>query len=716
MELTSKILWAPLVLALLGACTTTLETGMNTVESTPPLPAEAVADDPLFAKPYIDIDEWRDTPVRHRYIHGGFEDTQTRFSYYFPPEQQYQGRFIQYITPVPVSENLAPNMPAGEYSKIGFSIDSGAYFIETNGGGEVDYTTPGGTRMDPTITAYRANAAAAQYSRAVAQAIYGNGQRPFGYCYGGSGGGFRTIGSMENTDGVWDGSVPFVIGSSMAIPNMFTVRMHAMRILKDQFPQIVDAVEPGGSGDAYASLTPAQADALREVTRMGFPTPAWFGHATMGVHGFAALYQGVRAADPEYFTDFWTEPGYLGHDQRASFDGYRLQFQSTVAEPLTEAEAARLGIHTGAFDDRDRGGVDSAFREAGRDESDKIVGYRLTSSPPEVDFLGGDLRVNSGAAEGRELALARIAGDVVVLGIADAGTAELVQAGDAVTVDNSNFLAAQTYHRHQVPGPDFPVWDQFRDQKGEPIYPQRPMLLGPLFVQATSGSTMTGEFDEKMIVVASLWDREAMPWQADWYRQRVASHLGGNADQQFRLYYTDHALHGDEPHLEDPSRVVPYQGMLQQALRDLAAWVEQGIEPPASTGYRIDDGQVIVPDDAAERKGLQPVVTLAVNGAERIDVTAGTTVEFSGAVSVPPGTGAVVSAEWDFDGTGEFPVKSDLPVGQTGVTVTAQHRFDEAGTWFVALRGASQRAGDTDTPYGVIRNLARVRVVVSAVQ
>jgi hypothetical protein len=547
----------------------------------------------------------------------------------------------------------------------------------------------------------------------VAQAIYTNGQRPFGYCYGGSGGGFRTIGSMENTAGVWDGSVPFVIGSTMAIPNMFTVRMRAMRLLKDQFPQIVDAVEPGGSGDPYAGLTPEQADALREITRMGFPTPAWFGHATMGVHGFAALYQGVRAADPGYFTDFWTEPGYLGHDQPQSFDGYRLQFDTTVAEVLTEADAARLGIHTGAFDDRDRGGVDSAFKEAGLDESDKVIGYRLSATPPEVDFLGGDLRINSGPAADRELALARIAGDVVVLGIADAGTANQLQPGDAVTVDNSNFLAAQTYHRHQVPGSDFPVWDQFRDETGEPIYPQRPMLLGPLFVQATSGSTMTGEFDEKMIVVASLWDREAMPWQADWYRQRVAGHLGDKADEQFRLYYTEHALHGDEPHLEDPSRVVPYQGMLQQSLRDLAAWVEQGIEPPATTGYRIDDGQVIVPGDAAQRKGLQPVVTLAVNGAERIDVTAGTTVEFFGTVSVPPGTGIVVLAEWDFDGAGEFPLKASLPAGQTEVAVTAQHRFDQPGTYFVALRGASQRAGDADTPYGVIRNLARVRVVVA---
>jgi hypothetical protein len=43
--------------------------------------------DPLYQTPYIDVDEWRDKPVRHRYVHGGFEDTECKFSYYFPPAE-----------------------------------------------------------------------------------------------------------------------------------------------------------------------------------------------------------------------------------------------------------------------------------------------------------------------------------------------------------------------------------------------------------------------------------------------------------------------------------------------------------------------------------------------------------------------------------------------------------------------------------------------------
>ena len=35
--------------------------------------------DTMFKTPYVDIDEWRDVPVRHRYVHGGFKgNLQTR--------------------------------------------------------------------------------------------------------------------------------------------------------------------------------------------------------------------------------------------------------------------------------------------------------------------------------------------------------------------------------------------------------------------------------------------------------------------------------------------------------------------------------------------------------------------------------------------------------------------------------------------------------------
>ena len=47
--------------------------------------------DPLFTQPYVDVDEWGDIPVRHRYVHGGFAGTDTRFSVYFPPADSIRG-------------------------------------------------------------------------------------------------------------------------------------------------------------------------------------------------------------------------------------------------------------------------------------------------------------------------------------------------------------------------------------------------------------------------------------------------------------------------------------------------------------------------------------------------------------------------------------------------------------------------------------------------
>lgn len=683
------------------------------VQSAAPAQLYSPDSDPLFSQPYIDIDEWRDAPVRHRYVHGGFRGTDTRFSFYFPAKEQYQGRFFQHITPTPDSENNAPLIPAGEYNKIGSSFAAGAYFVETNGGGQIDLTKGSLALRDPLITAYKANAAAAAYSRVVALKMYG-GKRPYGYAYGGSGGAYRTIGSIENTRGVWDGVVPYVPGSYMAIPNMFTVRMQALRVLRDKFPGIVDAMEPGGSGDPYAGLTPHEASVLREVEQMGFPMKTWFGYKTMGLHGFAALYGGVAAADPTYFTDFWTKPGYLGQDHPEFFTKDRIQFKTTVGAPITAAEAARRGLSSNPFEQQEegnRGGVDNAYKGP-PGEADRIVGYRLSAAPPQVYFLGGDLLVSSGAVAGKRLTLNTLRGDTIMLGLADPRLAAQIKPGDEVTVDNSNFLAMETYHRHQVPGKEFTVWDQFRKPDGTPIYPQRRMLLGPLFTKSTAGSLQTGRFEGKMILAASLWDREAMPWQADWYRGRVQEHLGAKTDQNFRLWYTDHALHGDEPTTEAASRVVTYVPVLQQALSDLAAWVEKGIAPPASTNYRVVKGQVIVPATAAARRGIQPVVTLTVARRDRIEVAKGQPVVLTGTIAVPPGAGGLVAAEWDFDGLGKFPVTSPIPRGAKRATVTATHVFDKPGTYFPALRGSSERNGNPNTPYGRVRNLDSVRVIV----
>ncbi|WNM31775.1 Tat pathway signal sequence domain protein [Streptomyces sp. Li-HN-5-11] len=653
-----------------------------------------------FRKPYVDVDEWRDTPVRHRYVHGGFADHGTRFSIYFPPDDAYQGRFFQHITPIPGSEHRAQTA-RGQEDRISFAVSSGAYFLETNGGG----ADPG----DPTVAGFRANAAAARHSRVVAQWVYGP-HRVHGYAYGGSGGGYRTIAGAENTDGVWDGFVPYVIGSPMAIPNVFSVRMHAQRVLRHRLDTIVDALEPGGSNDPYQGLDAEEREALAEVTAMGFPPRAWFGHRTMGMHAFTALYGGMRLLDPGYFEDFWTLPGYLGADPWASVHRDRLRHASGISAVITAREAARLGLGVSRAADA-RGGVDDAFRGPAAEEGSVVV-LRL-AVPAPCDAQGTELIVRSGRAEGQSLVLREVRGDLALLDERnDPSTVTALRPGDRVDIDNSNFLAAQTYHRHQVPPEGFPVWDRFRDAAGKPIPPQRPQLLGPLFSLGAGGSVQTGKFSGKMIVVACLLDREAFPWQAHWYRSAVRQHLGDATDEHFRLWYVDHALHGDDEIQEDPTRSVSYLGVLHQALRDLSAWVEQGTPPAASTGCTMTDGQVVLPSSAAGRRGVQPVVRLTVDGADRADVRTGEVVTLCAVGEVPPGAGKVVAVQWDLDGDGTFPATEDVTPAER-VRVERRHAFSSPGTRFVTVRVRSERDGDASALFTRVDNIARVRVVVA---
>jgi hypothetical protein len=687
-----------------------------------------VITDTVFNEPFVDVDEWRDKPVRHRYVHGGFKGTGARFSFYFPPKEKYEGHFFQYITPFPDNENLSQTA-IGEEDRIGFSVSHGAYFIETNEGGAIDFSKP--QSGDATIAAYRANAASAEFSRVVAAQIYG-GKRPYGYCFGGSGGAYRTVGGIENTDGVWDGAVPYVLGSPMAIPNVFTVRMYAMRVLHDKFTQIIDALEPGGSGDMYAGLNTEEKEALQEVTKMGFPPRSWFGYKTMGIHGFLVLYQGVVGADRKYFdSDFWNKPGYLGYNPPASLLKARIQKVSKIKAGIPVDEAVKLGL-VQTVSSEERGTADAAWKAIGGVEGGMPVAFQLQDTLPNIDFLGGDLIIRSGAAAGKTLQITKLVGDKVVLGPADAAMLALLKPGDDVQVDNSNFLAVQTYHRHQLPPSreEYPVYEQFRDKDGKPIYPQRPMLLGPLFTKGAAGVLPTGKFKGKMILLESLMDREAFAWQADWYRSRVKEALGDSTDNHFRLWYTDHALHGDIPIEDDPTRTISYLGILQQALLDLSAWVEKGIAPAATTNYKIVDGQVVIPPKADERKGIQPVVTVKASGGERADVKVGQLVTFTAEVEVPKNMGKVVAAAWHFEGvpddiskrsgwsfnkSGTFPVKATwTPVDKTGsrVTLKTTYTFTKPGTYFPTLRVASQRQGDAKTPFTRIQNLDRVRVVV----
>jgi hypothetical protein len=106
-----------------------------------------------------------------------------------------------------------------------------------------------------------------------------------------------------------------------------------------------------------------------------------------------------------------------------------------------------------------------------------------------------------------------------------------------------------------------------------------------------------------------------------------------------------------------------------------------------------------------DRKGIQPVVALTVNGGARADVRVGQSVTFTAVIEAPPGTGKVVAAEWDFDGVGDYPLTEKLTDTHSArVTISATHAYTKPGTYFPVLRATSQRQGDAKILYTRVRN------------
>ena len=665
------------------------------------------SEDAHFNQPYIDVEEWRDEPadvpnvlgdttqnqglppikVRHLYVHGGFKGTDTKFAFYFPPKEQYQGRFYQATHQLLTDEN------SSAYN-VAMTLAAGAYAVQSNmGGSEISRSAELNVAEvnDPSIGSYRANAAAAKYSRVVAQRIYGREHRPYGYLYGGSGGAWQVMDSAHNTSGVWDGFMPYVSGDRAANPSHFLVRAHALRVLKDKWPAIMDAVEPGGSGDPYAGLNPEEKLTLEEATRYGFPPRAWFNYVPQGTGPFGYVAAFIPLLDPTYLNDFWTKPGYI--DPTSSVKAVRVQSSATVVRVI-EGQVS---------------GPRSKF----------MVGTQLElSDVPSGDLTSADVIGASGESKGKGAPLGTVNGNIISFRLgANPAVVRGFHAGDTVTIDNSAYLALQTYYRHALPQRgsvyDFPpTFDSFRNADGSPKYVQRDILVG-LKDHVENLDVTQGKFHGKMINIQSLMDGDALPWEAAWYQAKVRDVLGASIDDSYRIYYNDNAQHTRPASALQKTHVIVYQGILEQALRYLSAWVEKGVAPPASTNFTVKEGQVHVPPSAAARKGIQPVVDLKVNGGVRTEVAVGKPVTFTAVIETPPGTGSVVAADWDFEGTGEYATEGQLRDHKSAkVAVTASHAYTHPGTYFAAIRAASLRQGDAETPYARAQNLGRVRVIV----
>src|ERR1700728_3523399 len=368
---------------------------------------------------FIDVDEWRDTPRRHRYVHGGFEGSHTLFSVYLPPPEHYRGRFFQYL-----EGGSGGHETLIATQKWIFTMafdDLGGYLVESNQG----HYPNEGMGFANNWELFGASAESALFAKTVAAEMYGEAPH-HGYVWGGSGGGSRSIYCLENRPDVYDGASPHVIWSSPLGSNWSPVGywwLHA----RGKLPEIVDAVEPGGSGDPFAGLDVAQREALAALYRFGFPRGAesqlWaFSPWTWGLVS-------SKESDPGYYDDFWHTAGYLGHDDPQRLSHLVIDTKATVTRVLSAAEAGA-----------DIAFVLAATAGAGRDHS---VGISVDSNVADPEALfGARITFTTGRAAGRSVVISTVTGDV--LSTSGEHAPELfdgVEPGAELAIDNRDFIA-----------------------------------------------------------------------------------------------------------------------------------------------------------------------------------------------------------------------------------------------------------------------------------
>ena len=285
--------------------------------------------------------------------------------------------------------------------------------------------------------------------------------------------------------------------TTMSLPCNLTLQGHAVRVLRDKFATIVDALEPGGSGDMYEGFNAEERELLAEVTRMGFPPRAWFSHQRIALAytGILSMFlDNMMKCDPEYFTDFWTVPGYLGANPPESLLRDRVEQKAVISEVIKTKDADSLGTM-----------VSMPSRLA--DSEGELPAVVNFEKMPEGHLQGNTMTLTSGVVAGQVLYISGVVNDLVKVGFGGDNFKALanMQAGDEVVIDNGPYLAVQTFHRHQVPSSDFTAWDQFK-VAGKSICPQRSVLLGPRFDLYGMGANQTGRFAGKMIVVQNLMD------------------------------------------------------------------------------------------------------------------------------------------------------------------------------------------------------------------
>ncbi|HXB75628.1 MAG TPA: PKD domain-containing protein [Candidatus Acidoferrales bacterium] len=595
----------------------------------------------------------------------------------FPDKAHWRNRFFQQTYPLPLD--------------FLNTVDSG--FAFSNGGYTVG-VTPGSPNVG-----YRVPAAAAKLAKAYANKLYGNTGRIYGYIYGQSGGSVQMMGANEGTAGVWDGIVPVVIATDGLTAHSFQWdSLYALAVPEAKRQAIAESVAPGTARDIYAGLTSDERDVLNELLNAGFARLALedMKFAVSGGPGAGA----IQTFDAAYEDDFWSKPGYEGSNPPAYLAAAKVDGLAKIASVTRNDQSLPTAV---AFDPA----TVPALGSIG------VAGLQFYLYAPDgaTRIAQGDARSLSGKLEGSTLTLT---------GSNDPALLNALVAGGRVRINNRSLLAGCFYPRHSILDNGNPAYNQYRNGDGSPRYAQRPVQTAYVpNVRSSGGLRETGHLKVKTIVIEDLVDPSSYPYVAAFYAGQVMKAMGASrANSMFRVYYNENSGHGAAgvlPGGKIATTAIGIAGILNQALLDLAAWVERGVAPPPSSRYSLDAmNQVVLPEKASERHGLQPLVHLTANGKVRAEVAVNEPVNLQGSVEMPPGTGKVLQYDW-YLGRSDFAYEpaTKLPEPQPTVSATRTVSFPAPGEYTITLRTFAQRNGTGEvTNPTLLQNLARVRVMV----
>ena len=565
-----------------------------------------------------------------------------------------------------------------------------------------------GLGFDSDVYLFGASAETARFAKWLANELFGSPVE-HAYIFGPSGGGHRSFQCLMSAPDVYDGGVPEVFG--VAPGAYWSVMGLATELLGPDVAKVVDALEPGGSGDPFDGLSFEQREALRDLFWMGFPTTATTQLVYLSVYPFP-MYSAMDA-NPDYFTDFWSKKGYLGADAPQRLASRLQQIRTTVREVV---HARGLSAQSAVARQLATGGMSPNAQ----------YGAILDGIVDPVKLRMAKLTIKTGKAASREMLVANVVGDAVVP--FSERCPELftdVDPGDEIEVDNRDWIAFTYIYLHSV---EFNVPGLHRADDRVPLEYRRFAVNGaPVHRQIGPPGYALDEVTRlrtKMIYIGATCDAPIWPTIVTPFERYVRQVLGDNADDQFRLWFSENSPHtsaegtammnaADSDPATWQTRLVEYEGMAAQALRDVVAWVEQGVAPPSNTNYQLsEDSGLQLPGSAAERGGIQPVVKLLVNGGSCAEARVGEPVTFAGTVDVPPTTGTVVEAAIDFDMTDSWPYQDEMADGSSAsLNVSTTYSYDAPGTYFPCLRAGSHRDGHEGRGLSV-RNLGRARVVV----